>query len=86
MRAKKTQRDKDWPMIRRLVEQSYFEHSGRPTDDLVRFWLRELRTPELLVDVSNAHREAARTAAASRRAVQYAILRRVDDLAVAGRL
>jgi hypothetical protein len=24
VRAKKTQRDKDWPMIRRLVEQSYF--------------------------------------------------------------
>ena len=23
--AKKTQRDKDWPMIRRLVEQNYFE-------------------------------------------------------------
>ena len=24
VKAKKTQRDKDWPMVRRLVEQSYF--------------------------------------------------------------
>jgi hypothetical protein len=35
VRAKKTQRDKDWPMIRALVEA----HFARPRD--VRFWLRE---------------------------------------------
>jgi len=44
VRAKKTHRDKDWPMIRRLVERSYFERSGSATQDLVQFWLRELRT------------------------------------------
>jgi hypothetical protein len=37
-------------MIRRLLEQSYFEHSLTATEELVRFWLRELRTPELLVE------------------------------------
>ena len=73
VRAKKTQRDKDWPMIRRLVEQSYFERSGIPADDLVRFWLRELRTPELLVEVAAAYPEAARAAAASRQALQCAL-------------
>ena len=31
VRAKKTQRDKDWPMIRRLVEQSYFGRAAAPT-------------------------------------------------------
>jgi hypothetical protein len=55
VRAKKTQLDKDWPMIRRLVEQSYFAHSTNATQELVRFWLRELRTPELLVEVAGAH-------------------------------
>jgi hypothetical protein len=50
VRAKKTQSDKDWPMIRRLLEQSYFEHSLTATEELVRFWLRELRTPELVVE------------------------------------
>ena len=58
--AKKTQRDKDWPMIRRLVEQSYFRHSASATQELVRFWLRELRTPELLVEVARAPRVGAR--------------------------
>ena len=42
VRAKKTQRNKDWPMIRHLVEQSYFEHRDRATPRLVEFWLREL--------------------------------------------
>ena len=37
VRAKKTQRDKDWPMIRRLVEQSYFAHSPHATPELVGF-------------------------------------------------
>jgi hypothetical protein len=53
--AKKTQRDKDWPMIRRLVEVNYLSHRDDPTEDRVRFWLRELRTPEILVEVVQAH-------------------------------
>jgi len=72
VRAKKTQRDKDWPMIRRLVEQSYFAHSDSATEELVRFWLRELRTPELLVEVVAAHPELSRTDAFLRPAVEAA--------------
>jgi hypothetical protein len=51
--ARKTQRDKDWPMIRRLVEADYF--AGNPTDARVRFWLRELRSPDLLVHLAEEH-------------------------------
>lgn len=50
VQAKKTQRDKDWPMLRRLLEAHYFEHSRRATSARVVFWLRELRTPELLIE------------------------------------
>ena len=55
VRAKKTQRDKDWPMIRRLVERSYFAASGGATPELLRFWLKELRTPELLEQLVADH-------------------------------
>jgi len=55
VQAKKTQRDKDWPMIRRLVEAHYFEHRANPNPAHVRFWLRELRTPELLMEVARDH-------------------------------
>jgi hypothetical protein len=55
--AKKTQRDKDWPMIRRLVDVNYLSHRGEPMPEQVRFWLRELRTPELLLEVARVHPE-----------------------------
>jgi hypothetical protein len=52
VRAKKTQKDRDWPVIRRLVEASYFTHRGAPSEAAVEFWLRELRTPEILIQVA----------------------------------
>jgi hypothetical protein len=52
--SKKTQRDKDWLMIRRLLEASYAE-GGSPTPEQVTFWLTELRTPELLIECAEAH-------------------------------
>ena len=51
VQAKKTQRDKDWPVIRRLVEAHYFENQKRPKPVQIRFWFQELRTPELLVEL-----------------------------------
>ena len=57
VQAKKTQRDKDWPMIRRLVEAHYFGNQARPKSAQIRFWFQELRTPELLVEL--AHRYPA---------------------------
>ena len=83
VRAKKTQRDKHWPMIRRLVEQSYFGHSANATPELVRFWLRELRTPELLVEVACAHPELAGAEAGLRPAVQAALAARPDEVSEA---
>jgi len=55
VKAKKTQRDKDWPMVRRLVEVNYFENREHPTAQQVRFWFLELRTPELLIELSSRH-------------------------------
>jgi hypothetical protein len=55
VQAKKTQRDKDWPMIRRLLESHYREHKDSPSDDLVRFWLRESRTPEMLIELGASY-------------------------------
>ena len=55
MQAKKTQRDKDWPMIRRLVEAHYFQNRVEPTIVQIKFWFRELRTPALLIEVAQSH-------------------------------
>ncbi len=50
--AKKTQRDKDWPMIRRLIEADYAAHEAAPTSRQVQFWLLEARSIELLRELA----------------------------------
>ncbi len=72
VQAKKTQRDKDWPMIRRLVEAHYFQHRTRPAPAQIRFWLQELRTSELLLDVARSHPAPCRRLAAKRPLLAHA--------------
>jgi hypothetical protein len=66
VQAKKTQRDKDWPMLRRLVEADYLQNRSHPTPEQLEFWLRELRTPALLVELAAGYVDLA-TAGARRR-------------------
>ena len=70
--SKKTQRDKDWPMIRRLLEASYAQAAHAPTPELIVFWLRELRTPELLVACAASFPEQAMRLAEQRPATAAA--------------
>jgi len=58
VRAKKTQRGKDWPMIGRLLEAHFFGYRGHPTRERIRLWLLELRTPELLIEAARRHRDS----------------------------
>ena len=51
VQAKKTQRDKDWPMLQRLVEAHYEQNRTHPNPEQVSFWLQESRTPEMLVEL-----------------------------------
>ncbi len=64
--ARKTQRDKDWPMIRRLVDVNYLNHQTEQTSQRVTFWLRELRSPGFLVDVASEHPKDAAAQAGER--------------------
>lgn len=58
VQAKKTQRDKDWPMIRRLIEAHYAQFRGTPTPERLCFWIDEMRTPMLLQEVLTMVRQA----------------------------
>ncbi len=73
VRTKKTQRDKDWPKIRRLLEASYFNHREKPSAEQVRFWFEELRTPELLLEAAKRFPDEARSGAESRAPLAVAI-------------
>jgi hypothetical protein len=73
VRAKKTQRDKDWPMLRRLMEVHYFQNRAHATPSHLRFWMRELRSPELLIEVARHHRSACERAVRLRPLLRHAL-------------
>jgi len=73
VKAKKTQRDKDWPMIRRLIEADHSACLGPPTPAQVSFWLREARTPELLIALCRSHAAEARALVSERSLLAFAL-------------
>lgn len=74
VKAKKTQRDKDWPMIRRLLEADYFAGRDDATPEQIEFWFRELRTPELLIELAAERLDAANRVTEARPLLKFALL------------
>jgi hypothetical protein len=73
VKAKKTQRAKDWPMLRRLIEAHWFQNRLNPTPQRIDFWLRECRTPEILLDLADLFPAEAATLQSVRPALQHAL-------------
>ncbi|QQS32186.1 MAG: hypothetical protein IPM50_10965 [Acidobacteriota bacterium] len=84
VKAKKTHRDKDWPMIRRLLEADYFANRDHATGEQLEFWMLELRTPELLIEVATANSELADSLEAFRPLLRFAS--KADEMALADAL
>jgi hypothetical protein len=80
VQAKKTQRDKDWPMIRRLVEAHYFENQKKPSPAQIHFWFQEFRTPELLLELAKRHPTLCRRVARKRPLLTNAIGGKIQGL------
>ena len=81
--SKKTQRDKDWPMLRRLLEADYSAFRERASDTQITFWLRELRTAAFLIDCAAEFAEPAEAIANERPAVRAALEEDVDGIEAA---
>ncbi len=77
VRAKKTQREKDWPMIRRLIEADIISNGQTDDQDRIRFWLMECRTAELLIELASKHKHLCREMAASR-----SLLKNIENMTV----
>ncbi len=80
--SKKTQRDKDWPMIRRLVEVNYFNNRKFPTDEQINFWFLELRSSELLFELSENYPETAHKLVKNRPLLALTVNDRLETKAI----
>ncbi len=81
VQAKKTQRDKDWPMLRRLLEADYLAARGTATAEQLKFWLQELRTPELLSELAGREPAMAGRMTATRPLLAQAVAGDLTGLA-----
>jgi hypothetical protein len=81
VQAKKTQREKDWPMLRRLLENDYLAGRTRARPEQICFWLRELRTPELLIELCQQQPQSLSRVLSERPLLAYAAQKHHDALA-----
>ena len=80
VKTKKTQRDKDWPMIRRLIEADIYKAPDDPPEDKTCFWLTECRTPELLVFLAEKYPKIASRISTNRPLLYPAIQGNMEDV------
>jgi hypothetical protein len=78
--AKKTQRERDWPVIEALVEGHYRALRDDPTPERIAFWLKESRTPERLFELTGRFPEETRVISERRSLLRVAILGEFDHL------
>ncbi len=80
IQAKKTQREKDWPMIRRLIETDIIQNIKNAKTKKLIFWFKECRTPDLLVELSKDNYELCKQTAKIRPLLKAALENNVNDL------
>ncbi|HBB67528.1 MAG TPA: hypothetical protein DCZ93_09580 [Elusimicrobia bacterium] len=80
VQSKKTQRDKDWLMLSRLVENDIFMNEGSGSSAKVNWWLAQCRAPETLARLCADHPRQARASVARRPLLREAIKNNLKKL------
>lgn len=83
VQAKKTQRSKDWPVIELLATIHHRENSADARVDHIAFWLQDVRTPELLIQLALTYQVQAQILIESRPLLALAISGDIDALRLA---
>ena len=55
IRSKKTQRDKDWFMLKRLIENDIIINKENPSKEKIKWWFRECRDAETLIELTKIY-------------------------------
>lgn len=79
VQSKKTQRDKDWLMLKRLIEIDIL-NTQQPALGRIKWWFLECRTPELLVKILERYPHLAKECSKKRPLLKYAIEKSLEKL------
>ena len=73
VQSKKTQRDKDWLMLKRLVENDTILNKDNPSDERVRWWSLESRSADSLIRLAKEYPEIVKECIAYRPLLSAAV-------------
>lgn len=79
VQSKKTQRDKDWLMLKRLVEADILKNRETSIKK-AEWWFRECRTPELLIELVKRYRGICKKISKERYLLKWAEKNNVEQL------
>lgn len=82
VQSKKTQRDKDWFMLKRLVESDIILNKDKPSENRVRWWFRECRDVGILIELAKKYPKLAKACTADRPLLSLAIISDTKKLAL----
>lgn len=80
VQSKKTQRDKDWLMLSRLVEADIVRHIDAPSESQPSWWLCEARNPERLLQLTRKFPGEAEAAIRQRSLLTWAMVGNLEKL------
>jgi len=80
VQSKKTQRDKDWLMLKRLIDNDIIMHKYKATKGHILWWLQECRDVNLLIELTKKYPLAAKECIARRPLLKSAIASKVKKL------
>jgi len=78
--SKKTQRDKDWFMLKRLIEADIIKHENDITDERLRWWFLESRESGRLVRLAGKFPDIAKECSGKRKLLEFALAGDIHSL------
>ena len=80
VQSKKTQRDKDWLMLKQLVENDIILNKNNPSKERVKWWLIESRNTGSLINLSGQYPVLAKKCVKERPLLKYADTKNSEKL------
>lgn len=80
VQSKKTQRDKDWFMLRQLVENDIIVNKNNPPKEKIKWWLLESRNADLLIEISKKYPAIAKECIKKRPLLKWVVMANVQKL------
>ncbi len=82
VQSKKTQREKDWPMIRRLIETDISQGYEEADKNRISFWFRECRTPVLIKELAQNYPDVLKEMIHVRPLLKHAVDKDINMLEI----